>query len=99
LTSHPSNPPVTPNDLRSDPELAILDALDHTIGLAVYALVAIYPELTDSEIAAWRQDDATAGLAAGHLIACTKELQTSVSHYRDAIRRDPESEENEELPF
>jgi hypothetical protein len=28
--------PVTPSDLRSDPELAILDELDHTLELAVY---------------------------------------------------------------
>ena len=96
MTSQPS---VTPNDLRSDPELAILGALDHTIGLAVYALVAIYPELTDAEIPAWRQDHSTTGLAARHLITCTQELQSAVGHYRDAIRRAREAEVNEELPF
>ena len=90
---------VTPDDLRSDPELAILDVLDHTIGLAVYALVAIYPELTDSEIPAWRQDHSTTGLAARHLIACTQELESALGDYRDAILRDREAEENEELPF
>ncbi len=99
MTSHPSNSPVTPNDLRSDPELAILDALDHTLGLAVYALVAIYPELTDSEIPAWRQDPSTTGLAARHLIASTQELQSAVGDYRDAIQRARKAEANEQLPF
>ena len=90
---------VTPDDLRSDPELAIFDVLDHTIGLAVYALVAIYPELTDSEIPAWRQDHSTASLAARHLIACTQGLRVALGNYRDAILRDREAEVNEELPF
>ena len=99
MTKWTKQPIVTPNDLRSDPELAILGALDHTLGLAVYARVAIYPKLTDSEIHAWRQDHFTTGPAARHLIACAQELESAVSHYRDAILCDREAEENEELPF
>jgi hypothetical protein len=96
LTSRPS---VTPNDLRSDPELAILDALDHTLRLAVYALVASYPEITESEIPVWRRDDSTAGRAAGHLIACSQKLESALGDYRDAILRAREAKVNEELPF
>ena len=99
MTKPPIVAPITPNDLRSDPELAILDALNHTLGLAVYALVATYPELTDSEIPAWMQDDSTAGPAARHLIACSQELQSALGDYRNAILRLQEAEENEELPF
>ncbi len=96
MTSHP---PVTPNDLIRDPELAILAALDHMLELAVYALVAIYPELTDSERPSWRRDDSAAGLAASHLIACSQELECAVCGYRTAILRARESEANEDLPF
>jgi hypothetical protein len=92
-------PPITPNNLRSDPELAILDALDHMLELAVYALVAIYPELTDSERPSWRRDDSAAGRAASHLIACSQELECAVCGYRTAILRARESEANQDLPF
>lgn len=96
MTSHL---PVTPNDLRCDPELAILDALDHTLELTIYALVAIYPELTDSERPAWRRDDDAPGRAASHLIACSQELEHAISSYRTAILRTKEVEANEDLPF
>ncbi len=96
MTSQPS---VTPNDLRSDPELAILDALHYTLGLAVYALVAIYPELTDSEKPSWQRDDSMAGDAAAHLIACGQQLEWAVSGYREAILRAKEAETDEDLPF
>ncbi len=96
MTSHP---PVTPNDLRREPELAILDALDHTLRLAVYALVAIYPELSDSERPFWRRQDSATGHAASHLIACSNELELAVCRYRTAIRRAREAEANEDFPF
>ncbi len=96
MTSHP---PVTPNDLRRDPELAILDALDQTRKLAVYALVAIYPELIDSERPFWRHEDSVLGDAASHLIACSEELELAVCGYRTAILRAREAEANEDLPF
>jgi hypothetical protein len=97
LTSH--QPRVTPNDLRLDPELAILDALDHTLELVVYVLVAIYPELTDSQIPLWQRDDSAPGRAASHLIACSQELEQAVCDYRTAIVRARESETNGNLPF
>ncbi len=96
MTSHPT---VTPNDLRSDPELAILDTLDHTLELAVYALVAIYPELTDSEQPSWRRDHSAAGDAAVHLIAYGQKLETAIGRYRTAILDAREAQVNQDLPF
>jgi hypothetical protein len=96
LTSHPS---VTPDDLRSDPELAILDTLGHTIELAVYALVAIYPELTDSERPDWRRENFPARNEAAHLIACGQKLETAIGRYRTAILDAREEQVNQDLPF
>jgi hypothetical protein len=96
LTSHP---PVTPNDLRGDPELAILAALDHTLKLAVYALVAVYPELTDSERPFWLLEGSATGHAASQLLACGEELELAIRGYRTAILRAREAEANEDLPF
>ncbi len=94
-----SQPPITPNDLRRDPELAILDTLDHTLKLAVYALVAIYPELTDSERPFWRREVSATGHAARYLIACSEELELAICGYRTAILWVREAEANEDLPF
>ncbi len=96
MTTHPS---VTPNDLRSDPELAILDALGHTIKLAVYALVAIYPELTDSERPDGQSEDTAAGNEATHLIAYGQKLETAICRYRTAILDAREAQVNQDLPF
>ena len=96
MTSHP---PVTPNDLRGDPELAILAALDHTLKLAVYALVAVYPELTDPERPFCLREGAATGDAASQLLACGEELELAIRGYRTAILRAREAEANEDLPF
>ncbi len=96
MTSHP---PVTPNDLRRDPVLAILAALDHTLKLAVYALVAVYPELTDSERPFWLLEGSATGHAASQLLACGEELELAIRGYRTAIIRAREAEANEDLPF
>lgn len=96
MTSHSA---VTPNDLRTDPELAILDALDHTLKLAVYALVAVYPDLTDLEIPSWRRDDTEPSRTASHLIDCCQELEAAIAGYRTAIRHTGKAEANQDLPF
>ena len=94
-----SQPPPTPDDLRRDPELAILAALDHTLELAVYALVAIYPDLTDSDRPVWRREDAAIDHAANHLVACTEPLRHAIGEFQTAIRRARQAEANEEFPF
>ena len=96
MTSHP---PVTPNELRTDPELAILDALGHTLELAVYALVAIYPELTDSDRPSWRRENSAAGDAAARLIAGGQNLERAIFRYRTAILEAREAKVNQDLPF
>ena len=90
---------MTPDELRSDPELAILDALDYTLGLASYALVAIYPELTDVEMPPWRRVDTEAGHAASHLITCSEEVHRAVCRYQTAVLQAREADENRGLPF
>ena len=90
---------MTPDELRSDPELAILDALDYTLGLAIYALVAIYPELTDAEIPPWRRADTEAGHAASHLIDCSEEVHRAVCQYRAAVLKNRKADANQDLPF
>ena len=94
-----SQPPPTPDDLRRDPELAILAALDHTLELAVYALVAIYPDLTDSDRPLWHRQDAEIDHAANHLVACTEPLRHAIGEFQTAIRRARQAEANEEFPF
>jgi len=96
MTSHP---PLTPDNLRRDPELAILAALDHTLQLAVYALVAIYPDLTDSDTPLWRPQDAEIDRAANHLVAATQPLRHAIREFRTAILRARKAEANEEFPF
>ncbi len=96
MTSHL---PPTPDDLRRDPELAIFDVLDHTLKLAVYALVAIYPQLTDPERPFWLHEDSGTGRAAKLVVGCSEELIKVVCDYRTAILRDREEEINEALPF
>jgi len=96
VTSHP---PPTPDDLRCDPELAILAALDHTLKLAVYALVAIYPELTDPERPFWLREDSSVDRAAHHIVDRSEELKLAIFEYQDAIRRTQEAQANEEFPF
>ena len=94
-----SHPPLTPDDLRRDPELAILAALDHTLKLAVYALVAIYPDLTDSDRPAWRREVTQIDHAANHLVVCTEPLRRAIGEFQTAIRQAREAEANEEFPF
>ncbi len=96
MTPHP---PPTPDALRRDPELAILAALDHTLQLAVYALVAIYPDLTDSDRPLWRREDTAIDRAANHLVAATEPLTHAISEFRTVILRAREAEANEEFPF
>ncbi len=89
-----SQPPLTPDHLRRDPELAILAALDHTLQLAVYALVAIYPDRP-----VWRREDTAIDRAANHLVAATEPLTHAISEFRTVILRAREAEANEEFPF
>jgi len=96
LRAHPS---PTPQDLLDAPELAILAALDHTLDLAVYALVSIYPELTDPERPLWRRDASAAGHAAGIVIARTTGLKRAISEYRTALALPRETEPTEDIPF
>ena len=94
-----SQPTLTPDHLRRDPELAILAALDHTLKLAVYALVAIYPDLTDSERPLWRREVTEIDHAANHLVVCTEPLRHAIGEFQTAIRQAREAEANEEFPF
>ena len=96
MTSHP---PPTPDDLRCDPELAILAALDHTLKLAVHALVAIHPELTDPERPYWLHEGSTIGRAASHIVDRSEELKQAISEYQTAILRAREAGADEEFPF
>jgi len=46
----PTRPPLpTPNEIVRAPELAILAAIEHAIGVAIVALVAAQPELWPSD--------------------------------------------------
>lgn len=67
--------------------------------LAVYALVAIYPELTDAEIPRWRRVDTESGYAASQLISCGEEVRRAVCRYRTAVLREREADANRDLPF
>jgi hypothetical protein len=77
----------------------LLYRLDHTLKLAVYALVAIYPELTDAEQPFWRRDGSATGDVASHLLACSEKLERAICGYRTAILGAREAKTNEDLPF
>ena len=89
----PTRPPA-PEPLDEAPELAILAALDHTLELALRALVAAHPQLGDTECPAWARDPSPARYAAERILATATPLATAIDAYRRAVatRRDDEIE-------
>jgi hypothetical protein len=64
----------TPAELDEAPELAMLAALDHTLEIALRALVAAHPQLGDSECPAWVRRASAAGDAAERILNASKRL-------------------------
>ena len=79
----PSHPPwPTPPDLALSPELAILTLLDVTLDLAVYALLARYPELADPERPYWIDTPSAARDRAVTITTRAHSLRDAIARYR-----------------
>jgi hypothetical protein len=74
----------SPHQLADHPELAILDALAHTLLIARNALFAAHPVLTTADSP--DEHDAAAWLAV-HLHAVAVLLGDSIDGYRDVVAR------------
>lgn len=82
------HPPLTQYDLADHPELAALQILDCALEMAKFAIIAVHPELTDSDPAAVASDIEV--LAAEHVLIGADTLQRLVESYRAAVKTDPD---------
>lgn len=80
-----------PEALDLAPELAILAALDHTLELALHALVAAHPQLGDPECPAWARDPAPAHHAAQRIVHAAPALTEALDAYRRAVTPHPDN--------
>ena len=74
---------ITPSDLGDHPELAVLQILDSTLGIAKFAIIAAHPELTETDPAAIPSDLKV--LAAEHVMIAADALQRFIASYRSVI--------------
>jgi len=96
------DPTPTPDDLECAPELAILAALDHTLELAIAALVCAHPELRDPERPYWLGSPTHSLTLAKTLVRRTHALQRAIRAYRRALemrRRHENPTELDDLDF
>lgn len=77
---------ITPSELFERPELAVLQVLDHTLGIARFALTAAHPELTDADPAVVPRT--LEALAADHVMTATDALTRAIASYRRALAAD-----------
>jgi hypothetical protein len=84
----------TPAELDEAPELAMLAALDHTLEIALRALVAAHPQLGDSECPAWVRQTSAARDAADRILEASRPLAHAIDAYRRAVtpHRDAETD-------
>ena len=78
-----STPRVTPSDLGDHPELAVLEILDHALGIAKFAILAEHLELTDPDPA--KPPDLVV-LAAEHVLITVDTLSRVIASYRGVIQ-------------
>lgn len=93
---------ITPSELFERPELAVLEVLDHTLGIAWFALTAAHPELMDAEPGALPRT--LEALAADHVMIATHVLQRAIASYRQLLDADGRrvrtaNQESAEVPF
>ena len=91
------DPTPTPDDLECAPELAILAALDHTLELAIAALVCAHPELRDPERPYGLGPPTHSLTLAKTLVRRTHGLQRAICAYRKALEIRPRREESPHL--
>jgi hypothetical protein len=92
----------TPDDLVDAPEIAILAALDRTLGLVVRALVCAHPELADPERPYWLRQASRMATAAEARVDQTADMKQALIAYREAVeirRRDNASRNPDDLSF
>lgn len=92
MTMHVSLP--YPEDLATDPELAVLALLDATLAITVQALIASNPELLYDEDALTMPRRA---IAAQQIVVLHRELSDALHEYRTLIP--PRDITGEDIPF
>lgn len=97
---------VWPNrdELCSDPALAILAALDATLGLAILSLAANHPCLSDCERPYYLPPLTPSDEIAEKLIPIGRKLQHALAAYRKAVAQENEAQRTQlphcdEIPF
>ena len=92
----------TPDDLADAPELAILAGLDHTLDLAVRALVSTHPELADPERPYWLRRPSRMATVAETLVDQADAMKQALVAYQEAVqiqRRTKAPENPDDLRF
>jgi len=93
------DPFPTPPEIADVPELAILSALEHTLDLARYALLAAHPQLGDSECPDRLRDRSPARAAADRFLAAAAPLRRALDAYRRAVTPSPHQGPDRNVPF
>lgn len=81
-----THPGITPPDLGDHPELAVLEILDSTLGIAKCALIAAHPELIDADPGV--VPSGLEAFAADHILIAAEALQRVIASYRGVIKTD-----------
>lgn len=78
------HPDITPSDLIDRPELAVLQILNSTLGIAKFAIIAAHLELTDADPDVVPSN--LEALAADHVLFAVDALQRAIASYRGVIK-------------
>jgi hypothetical protein len=89
----------TPPEIADVPELAILAALEHTLDLALYALLAAHPQLSDPECPDRLRDPSPARAAADRIVTAAHSLARALDAYRRAVTPSPHQAPDRNVPF
>lgn len=89
----------TPPEIADVPELAILAALENTLDLAIYALLAAHPQLGDPDCPSWLRDPSPARASADRILAAAAPLARALGAYRRAVTPSPNDDPDPDVPF
>jgi hypothetical protein len=89
----------TPLEIAEVPELAILAALEHTLDLALYALLAAHPQLGDSDCPSRARDSSPAQAAADRIVTAAVPLGRALHAYRRAVTPSLPENPDPDVPF
>jgi hypothetical protein len=89
----------TPPQIADVPELAILAALDDLLDLTLRALLAVHPQLGDSDGPDRLRDPSPAHAAAHRIVTAAKPLARALDAYRRAVTPPRRQHPDPDIPF